>query len=35
MTPRISIVMVDGSFRESYHAIDFFVSKRSQRRITN
>lgn len=22
--PRLSIVMVDGSFRESYHAIDFF-----------
>lgn len=23
-TPKMSIVMVDGSFRESYHAIDFF-----------
>lgn len=27
MTPRISIVMVDGGFRESYHAIDFFCNQ--------
>lgn len=26
-SPRISIVMVDGSFRESYHAIDFFCTQ--------
>lgn len=26
-TPRMSIVMVDGGFRESYHAIDFFCQQ--------
>lgn len=26
-TPKMSIVMVDGSFRESYHAIDFFCQQ--------
>ncbi len=26
-TPKLSIVMVDGAFRESYHAVDFFCTQ--------
>ncbi|MBN1680161.1 MAG: glycosyltransferase family 2 protein [Anaerolineae bacterium] len=26
-TPRVSVIMIDGSFRESFHAIDFFCNQ--------